>query len=145
MPDSAGARPCGRRLRCWWRSRSACCSVTRSASPPSAFARRVIIGGAALAFAGAAALLLSTAAVEFPAKPNHPPLTVVSTGRAVRLIAIDGVDASMLDTFAGDASHLAGRRARLEPQDTSDPARAWTTIATGVSPDVHGVHAIETR
>src|SRR5262249_37632548 len=30
-------------------------------------------------------------------------------------------------------------------QDTSDPARAWTTIATGVSPDVHGVHAIETR
>ena len=113
--------------------------------PASARSWRVIIGGAALAFAGAAALLLSTAAVEFPAKPNHPPLTVVSTGRAVRLIAIDGVDASMLDTFAGDASHLAGRRARLEPQDTSDPARAWTTIATGVSPDVHGVHAIETR
>src|SRR5205814_1767461 len=28
---------------------------------------------------------------------------------------------------------------------TSDPARAWTTIATGVAPAVHGVHAIESR
>jgi hypothetical protein len=106
----------------------------------------VVIGGGALAFAGAAALLVSTAAVESPLHPEHPPLTVVSNGRAMRVIAIDGFDAAMFDTFAGDiAARVAGAKTRLEPQDTSDPARAWTTIATGVSPDVHGVHAIETR
>jgi len=115
---------------------------------PRASARswRVIIGGGTLAFAGAAVLLVSTAAVETPQGPDHPPLTVVSHGRGVRLIAIDGFDATMFDTFAGDlGARTAGAKARLEPQDTSDPARAWTTIATGVSPDVHGVHAIETR
>ena len=38
-----------------------------------------------------------------------------------------------------------GERYDLAPQDTSDPARAWTTIATGEPPDIHRVHAIETR
>ena len=33
----------------------------------------------------------------------------------------------------------------LAPQDSSDPARAWTSIATGVPADVHGVVGIETR
>jgi hypothetical protein len=114
--------------------------------PVSARSWHLVIGGGALAFAGAAALLVSTAAVENPGGPEHPPLTVVSSGRAVRLIAIDGFDPAMFAPFADDlAAHAAGARARLEPQDTSDPARAWTTIATGVSPDVHGVHSIETR
>jgi hypothetical protein len=52
----------------------------------------------------------------------------------------------MFDAFTGDlATRFPEMRARVEPQDTSDPARAWTTIATGVPPGVHGVHAIETR
>jgi hypothetical protein len=114
--------------------------------PVSARSWHVVIGGGALAFAGAAALLVSTAAVESPLRPEHPPLTVVSKGRAMRVIAIDGFDAAMFDAFAGDLpARVASAKARLEPQDTSDPARAWTTIATGVSPGVHGVHAIETR
>ena len=107
---------------------------------------RVVIGGGALAFAGAAALLVSTTAVEKPHGPEHPPLTVLSNGIVVRLIAIDGFDAAMFDAFAADlATRATGVKARLAPQDTSDPARAWTTIATGAAPDVHGVHAIETR
>jgi hypothetical protein len=34
---------------------------------------------------------------------------------------------------------------QLTAHDTSDPARAWTTIATGEPPDVHGVQRLETR
>jgi len=40
---------------------------------------------------------------------------------------------------------LRGERAPLAAEDTSDPARVWTTVATGVPPGAHGVHAIETR
>ena len=38
-----------------------------------------------------------------------------------------------------------GAVARLDSGDTRDPARTWTTIATGQLPDRHGVHALETR
>ena len=114
--------------------------------PVSARSWHVVVGGGAVAFAGAAALLVSTAAVEGPRGPEHPPLTVVSYGRAMRVIAIDGFDAAMFDAFSSDlALRASAAKVRLEPQDTSDPARAWTTIATGVSPDVRGVHGIETR
>jgi hypothetical protein len=62
---------------------------------------------------------------------------------SVRLIAIDGFDPGIYDAILQGAPGFSGRH-RLEPQDTLDPARAWTTIATGQPPDVHGVHAIET-
>jgi hypothetical protein len=123
-------------------------AATRGGALPPVSARswRVVAAGGALAFLGASALLVSTAAVEAPQGADHPPLAVVSRGRAVRVIAIDGFDPAMFDTFAGDiAQRVRGAKATLAPQDTSDPARAWTTIATGVSPGVHGVHAIETR
>ncbi|HYT77258.1 MAG TPA: alkaline phosphatase family protein [Vicinamibacterales bacterium] len=97
---------------------------------------RVVIGGAILAFAGAAALLILTA----PASAvERIPIPVVSTGKRVRLLAIDGFDLSM------SLSALRGRRAAIAPQDLGDPARAWTTIATGEPPDVHGIHGLETR
>lgn len=112
----------------------------------SARSWRLVIGGGAIAFAGAAALLVSTAAVEFPRGPAHQPLTVLSSGHTIRLLAIDGFDPAMFDGFTADLyARFPELRARIEPQDTSDPARAWTTIATGVPPDVHGVRAIETR
>lgn len=107
---------------------------------------RVVIGGGVLAFAGAACLLVLTAA-DAPSAVDHPPLTVVSQGVAVRLIAIDGFDPAIYDSIKYEhapAPDLFGVRFRLEPQDASDPARAWTTIATGQLPDVHGVHGIET-
>src|SRR5438105_3800432 len=114
--------------------------------PVAATSWRVVLGGAALAFTGAAALLIltapSTVAVE------HTPLTVVSTGKRLRVIAIDGFDVST-SRDAADAPALRaavrGRNAVIEPHDVSDPARAWTTIATGEPPDVHGIRGLETR
>jgi hypothetical protein len=112
---------------------------------------RAVIGGGAAAFAGAAALLVLTAPpAQTGATIDHPPLTVVSTGqRHVRLVAIDGFDpgiyAQLRAALPNLAFALGGRHVTLQSQDTSDPARAWTTIATGVTPETHGVHAIETR
>jgi hypothetical protein len=117
------------------------------AALPAAGARswRVIFGGGALAFAGAAILLITTASIEGTRGPDHPPLTVVG-GSPLRVIAIDGFDPAMYDAFARDLTNrFVAVRAALMVGDTSDPARAWTTIATGVPPEVHGVHGIETR
>jgi hypothetical protein len=115
--------------------------------PVPATSWRVLIGGGALAFAGAAYLLVLTAA-DAPAAVDHPPLTVVSQGVSVRLIAIDGFDPAIYDSvrhlIPAGTTGLFDMRFPLEPQDASDPARAWTTIATGQTPDVHGVHGIET-
>jgi hypothetical protein len=36
-------------------------------------------------------------------------------------------------------------RADLTPEDSRDPARVWTTIATGRRPEAHGVERLETR
>jgi hypothetical protein len=115
--------------------------------PVSTTSWRVVAGGGVLAFAGAAALLVVTAA-DAPAAVDHPPLTVVA-GVSVRLIAIDGFDPAIYELIRqsppGQLRCLWSGRTRLTPQDTSDPARAWTTVATGVPPEVHGVHQLETR
>ena len=116
--------------------------------PVSPTSWRVVAGGGALAFAGAAALLVVTAA-DAPAAVDHPPLTVVASGVSVRLIAIDGFDPAIYDSIResppASSRGLWDARTRLVPHDTSDPARAWTTVATGQHPEVHGVHRLETR
>jgi hypothetical protein len=113
--------------------------------PVSATSWTVVVAGGALAFVGAAALLGLTASADPPSGPDHPPLTVVHGG-ALRVVAIDGFDPAMAGSFApAGAERFAGLRVRLQAQDTADPARAWTTIATGEPPDVHGVRGIETR
>jgi Type I phosphodiesterase / nucleotide pyrophosphatase len=107
---------------------------------------RVLAGGGLLAFAGASVLLVLTAA-DSPSAMDHPPLTVVSQGVSLRLIAIDGFDPDIYESTrrrAPATPGVFGTRFRLAPQDTSDPARAWTTIAAGQPPEVHGVHGIET-
>ena len=108
---------------------------------------RVLIGGGAAAFAGAAALLILTAPAS--AAPDQPPITVVSTGLRVRVIAIDGFDPATYRLRANADSPLATMMARdhaaIDAHDTSDPARAWTSIATGAPPSAHGVRGLETR
>ena len=112
---------------------------------------RTVIGGGVLAFAGAAALLVlaAPAAPESLALSDQPPLTVVSLGRRIDLVAIDGFDPAIYTPLRESLPNLkfvfGGDQLTLQPQDTSDPARAWTTIATGVTPEAHGVHAIEVR
>jgi type I phosphodiesterase/nucleotide pyrophosphatase len=114
---------------------------------------RMTLVAALIAFAGAAALLVVTAPGSPGVRPPAP-LAVVSSGLRVRLIAIDGVDPGVLDELAGTgriprvAAALTGTRARLSLQDTDttrDPARGWTTIATGRAPEEHGVRGLETR
>jgi hypothetical protein len=123
----------------------------RSTSSSSTW--KMTIAAALVAFAGAAALLVITAPSE-RASGQRIPLAVVPSGLRVRLIAIDGVDPGVLDELSATGripwltAALTGTRARLALQDASsprDPARSWTTIATGHTPEEHGVRGLETR
>ena len=124
--------------------------------------------GGAVAFMGAAVLLFATAG-QPPRQPATPPLTVRSSGNPVIVIAIDGFDAQLHERLriASDAVRPAGSstgsngfllsaardlfivlgaaRADLAPSESTDPARLWTTIATGVGPEAHGITSLETR
>ena len=128
-------------------------AVSTTRLPPiSRRSWRLTLAGGAAAFFGASALLLATTSREAPPE-SVPALTVVPRGIRVKVIAIDGVDPHLFDPQSWPVLRpstsavrgVIGDRYTLLPQDTTDPARAWTTIATGEPPDVHGVHAIETR
>ena len=107
---------------------------------------RVIVGGGALAFAGAAILLILTTSSDYSAAAVSPALTVVSQGATVRVLAVDGIDPTLVDEREWLARWgYTGSRRPLSIGDTSDPARTWTTIATGEPPEVHGIHGIEGR
>ena len=121
------------------------------ASRPAAW--WMTLAAAVVAFAGAAALLVVTSPGA-PAGSARTPLTVVSSGSRVRVISIDGLDPGVLDELAASgrlpalARALTATRARISLDDGKtprDPARAWTTIATGRTPDAHGVRGLETR
>lgn len=104
-----------------------------------------------LAAFGGAALLLAAASPRGTAAASAPEYAVVPTGLRVTLVAIDGVDQASLARLMGAgelpafARLLGGAQAEFEPTDTSDPARVWTTVATGQPAEVHGVSALETR
>jgi hypothetical protein len=129
--------------------------VGSASGPVSTTARSWLptLGAALVAFAGAAALLVITAPRE-TATAGRIPLTIVSSGVRVRLIAIDGIDPRVVDDLAASgrlpslSRFIRGARAHLtldESGQPRDPARVWTTIATGTTPDVHGVSGLETR
>ena len=131
--------------------------LSSSTSPSSASSLssswKMTLAAALVAFAGAAAVLIVTAPRD-PGRAAHVALAVVSSGLRVRLIAIDGVDPGVLEELARTGriprlgAALTGTRARLGLQDTDttrDPARGWTTIATGRAPEDHGVRGLETR
>lgn len=105
---------------------------------------------AGVAFVGAAALLFA-AAPGSTSVPSAPALTVVPTGERVVVIAVDGVDLALLDRLRTGAtlpafSRLLGAGAATMPSDPDrDPARVWTTIATGQPPERHGINALEGR
>lgn len=111
---------------------------------------RPVIAAGVLAFCGAAALLLLTAPAA-SRRGDRPPLAVVSPGLRVKLVAIDGFDPEVFQSLqsAGRVPALtqlvANGRARFPADETRDPARAWTTVATGQRPEAHGVHGLETR
>lgn len=111
---------------------------------------RLTAAAAVLAFAGAASLLL-LAAPQRSAAPAAPSLAVVSPGLRVKVIAIDGFDPDVAGALAAEGRAPAFREllsngvVRMAPEDVRDPARAWTTVATGQPVEVHGVYGLETR
>jgi hypothetical protein len=112
--------------------------------------RRVMMVAGALTFCGAVLLFAFTARSD-RASAEAPPLAVVSSGQRVRLIAIDGFDPDLARRLGergripSISAALGGAHATLRVDDTRDPVRAWTTIATGQPAGVHAVHALETR
>ena len=112
---------------------------------------RMTAGTAAAGFLAAATmLLLTTRGDEVPAGRSTP-IRVVQTGVHLIVIAVDGVDRSFLERLAtaGRVPHFArilgGARLILPASDAPEPARTWTSLATGQSADVHGVSGIEGR
>ncbi len=142
-------------------------SVARGASDvatrgvPGA-SRRALIAATLLTFAGAVLLFTLSSRADRGAAAV-PALTVVPSGLRIRLFAIDGFDPGIATRLAEagripalaaalDLPHTppppSGRivaRATVQIDDTRDPARAWTTIATGQTADKHAVRGLETR
>lgn len=111
---------------------------------------RLTAVAAIVSFAAAAGLLVMAApATETEAPVPH--LAVVSPGIRVILVAIDGLDPAVLNALLPSgripslARLIANGSVRLPADAVRDPAREWTTVATGQPPDVHGVHGLETR
>ncbi len=103
-----------------------------------------------LALGGAFAMLLATG--PGTAAPYEPPrLTVVPSGLRSIVLAVDGVDAGTIDRLSGGgrlpafSSLLAQGVATIAAEADRDPARVWTTIATGQTAERHGIRAIESR
>lgn len=102
---------------------------------------------AAIAFVGGAGLFMATNPRVAPA----PTLTVVPTGERVLVLAIDGVDEATLRRLAAEGripvldSLVSGAMAVLPSDTDRDPARIWTTIATGQPADRHGIQGLESR
>jgi len=114
--------------------------------------RTSLLAGA-VAFGGAALLLTWTAGPNRRSQDSVPALTVVPTGLRVRVIAIDGFDLRIFEELSGSGrvpaltAALQGTLAQLDqrPGEAGDPARVWTTVATGQPPEIHAVQGLETR
>ena len=111
---------------------------------------KLTVSAGILAFGSAAILLLMTAPAPASQGPA-PNLAVVSPGVRVRVIAIDGLDPATMRALAPSgrvpnlSRMLEGGFIDIAAGNVRDPARDWTTIATGQPPEVHGVEGLETR
>jgi hypothetical protein len=129
-------------------------AVNAGRAPTSSLQTSLFAG--AVAF-GAAALLLTWSSRAGVTTTNAvAALTVVPSGLRVRVIAVDGFDEQIFDTLSSSGRVPALTRAfegalaqldtRYRADDAGpDPARTWTTIATGQPPEIHGVQGLERR
>jgi hypothetical protein len=112
---------------------------------------RLTAGMTAAGFlAGAAMLFLTTRGEELPAG-SAPPVRLVPSGVHLTVVAVDGLDLLFLKRLVASgrvprfAQLLGGAQLVLPASDAPDPARTWTSLATGQPADVHGVNGIEGR
>lgn len=130
-----------------WLARSGLGTPLSRGLPLSSWKAQLPLG--AIALAGAATVLIASA--PSTSGPAPPPITIVPTGQRLLVVAIDGVDLATLDRLrnAGRVPALSrsiGGASLTMPSDGDrDPARVWTTIATGQPPERHGVRALATR
>jgi hypothetical protein len=112
---------------------------------PSTGRRRIAFALRVVAFAAAAALLVATVR---PADTSEltPAFAVIPTGQRVIVIGIDGFDPALvgLSDLLPDPTKPTAIASVPSAAD-SDPARVWTTIATGMPPASHGITALELR
>lgn len=115
------------------------------AMPPAAGPRRAAFAIRVAAFAAAAGLLVATVR---PADTSDlaPEFAVIPTGQRVVVIGIDGFDPGLvgLSDLLPDPMGPTAIASVASAAD-ADPARVWTTIATGMPPDRHGITALELR
>jgi hypothetical protein len=111
---------------------------------PATGPRRLAFALRVVAFAGAAALLVAT--VRPAETSDAPAFAVIPTGQRVVVIAIDGFDPALvgLSDLLPDSTRPTAI-ASVPGAADSDPARIWTTIATGMPPSAHGITALELR
>jgi Type I phosphodiesterase / nucleotide pyrophosphatase len=114
-----------------------------------------LLGLGALAVGGA--LCVFVLMPPAPDAPPPPPLAVVPSGYRMRVVAVDGFDPRVFQRLAAAgrvpalAAALGSGAASLRFEApasagaTYDPARLWTSVATGQPASVHGVEALETR
>ena len=105
-----------------------------------------------VAVLAAASLLFFVSRGETPrASGDVPAFAATPTGVTLTVIGVDGFDAGFVDRLRGAgripvlSRLLGGARGTLPPSDAPDPARTWTSLATGQPADVHGVSGIEAR
>ena len=134
-----------------WRDSGATSSPAAATAAPSRSTWRLVVGAGVVAFAGAAALLVLTApaaaARDRPAATGRRFSGASGQGHRHRWLRPGGVRIAARRRGACRRCRgflLAGSR-DFPPDATRDPARAWTTIATGQPPEVHGVRGLETR
>jgi hypothetical protein len=132
--------------------------VARGASAPRPALRLpspswlVTVGTSVLVFFGGATMLFLTTRGEGPAPAPQASLSRVQTGLHLTVVAVDGLDLAFLDRLAAEGRTptlarlaAAGARMTIPASDAPDPARTWTSLATGQPADVHGVTGIEAR
>jgi len=105
----------------------------------------------ALAFTAGAAMLFLMTRGEERAGTRTTPVPAIATGVRLTVVAVDGLDLAFLERLVAAgrlprfARMLGGSRLTLPASDAPDPARTWTSLATGQPADVHGVSGIEAR
>jgi hypothetical protein len=124
-------------------------------APPLTRAERTRgkLGLAAVFSAGALLFLLAVRLGEgrSPAGPGLPDFAVRETGASALLLAADGLDAALLERLVGEGTlpRLAALRDRsarfdLDASSYRVPAVFWTSVATGLPVEGHGVDSAGT-